>query len=69
MGISGISFWELMLILVGALLLFGSRRLPGMASDLGSAIRNIRRAIAADQPGAAAGTGAEGRPPREGASD
>jgi sec-independent protein translocase protein TatA len=49
MGLSGISFWEIMLILVVLLLLFGSKRLPGIASDLGSAIRDFRRSISSDQ--------------------
>lgn len=49
MGLSGISFWEIMLILVVLLLLFGSKKLPGIASDLGSAIRDFRRSISSDQ--------------------
>jgi sec-independent protein translocase protein TatA len=48
MGLSGISFWEIMLILVVLLLLFGSKKLPGIASDLGSAIRDFRRSISSD---------------------
>lgn len=50
MGLSGISFWEILLILVVLLLLFGSKKLPGIASDLGSAIRDFRRSISRDQP-------------------
>jgi len=49
MGISGVSFWEIMLIVVVLLLLFGSKKLPGIASDLGSAIRDFRRSMASDQ--------------------
>ena len=49
MGISGVSFWEIMLIVVVLLLLFGSKKLPGIASDLGSAIRDFRRSMSSDQ--------------------
>ena len=49
MGISGVSFWEIMLIVLVLLLLFGSKKLPGIASDLGSAIRDFRRSMSSDQ--------------------
>ena len=49
MGISGVSFGEIMLIIVVLLLLFGSKKLPGIASDLGSAIRDFRRSVSSDQ--------------------
>lgn len=45
MGLSGIGFTEILLILLVLLLLFGSKKLPGIASDLGSAIRGFRRAF------------------------
>jgi sec-independent protein translocase protein TatA len=48
MGISGVGFWEILLILVVLLLLFGSKKLPGIASDLGSAIRELRRSLSKD---------------------
>lgn len=47
MGLSGVSVWELLLVLVVLLLLFGSKRLPGIASDLGAAIRDFRRSFSA----------------------
>ncbi|AFL72148.1 twin arginine-targeting protein translocase, TatA/E family [Thiocystis violascens DSM 198] len=53
MGFSGIGFWELLLILVVVLLLFGSKRLPGIASDLGSAIRDFRRSVSSGGPAGA----------------
>lgn len=49
MGLSGIGFWEILLIVVVLLLLFGSKKLPGIASDLGGAIRDFRRSMASDQ--------------------
>lgn len=62
MGLSGIGFTELLLILLVLLLLFGSKKLPGIASDLGSAIRGFRRAFndkAEDEKGAPAETRGE----------
>ena len=49
MGLSGVSVWELLLVLVVLLLLFGSKRLPGIASDLGTAIRDFRRSLASPE--------------------
>ncbi|CRI64220.1 Sec-independent protein translocase protein tatA/E homolog (fragment) [Thiocapsa sp. KS1] len=48
MGVSGMSVWELLMVLVVVVLLFGSKRLPGIASDLGSAIRDFRRSVSGD---------------------
>jgi sec-independent protein translocase protein TatA len=62
MGLSGISFGELLLILVVLLLLFGSKKLPGMASDLGTAIRDFRRTFSNSQDTP------EGQPPASTAS-
>ena len=35
--------WEIALILVLALLLFGGKKLPSLAKDLGSGIKEFRR--------------------------
>jgi Tat protein translocase TatB subunit len=40
----GISIWELLLILVVVLIVLGPNRLPGVARNLGKAIRAIKRA-------------------------
>jgi sec-independent protein translocase protein TatA len=48
MGLSGIGFTEILLILVVLLLLFGSKKLPSIASDLGTAIRELRRSLSKD---------------------
>lgn len=37
--------WEIALILFLALLLFGGKKLPGLAKDLGQGIREFRRSI------------------------
>ena len=41
----GIGFKELLVILVIVLVLFGAKRLGSIGSDLGSAIKNFRKAL------------------------
>ena len=45
MGLSGISIWQLLIVLVIVLLLFGSKRLGSLGSDLGSAIKGFRQSL------------------------
>lgn len=40
----GLSPWELVVILVVVLLLFGAKRLPELGSGLGEGIKNFRKA-------------------------
>ena len=44
MGSFGISFWEIFLILVIALLVFGPSRLPEAARSIGKGLRWLRKA-------------------------
>lgn len=46
MGFSGIGITELLVILVILMLLFGTKRLKNIGSDLGSAIRGFRSSMA-----------------------
>ena len=46
MGLSGIGFWEVFVILLVVFLIFGCKRLVGIGSDLGAAIRDFRKALA-----------------------
>jgi sec-independent protein translocase protein TatA len=41
----GISVWQLVIILLIVLLLFGAKRLRNVGSDLGSAVKGFRSAI------------------------
>ena len=41
----GISIWQLLIVLVIVVLLFGTRRLKGLGSDLGGAIKGFRSAV------------------------
>lgn len=45
MGFGGISVWSLLLILVIVILLFGTKRLRSMGSDLGSALKNFKKSV------------------------
>ena len=46
MGFSGIGIWEILLILVVAVIVLGPSRLPEIARTLGKTIRAIRKASA-----------------------
>jgi sec-independent protein translocase protein TatA len=41
----GISIWQLLIILVIVLLLFGTKRLKSIGSDLGNAVKGFRSAM------------------------
>lgn len=41
----GISIWQLVIILVIVLLLFGTKRLKNIGGDLGGAIKGFRKAV------------------------
>ena len=45
MGFGGISIWQLLIILVIVLLLFGTKRLKNIGSDLGGAIKGFRKSM------------------------
>ena len=45
MGIGGISFWQILIILVVILVLFGGKKIRTMGSDLGEGLKGFKRAI------------------------
>lgn len=45
MGLGGISIWQLLIVLVIILLLFGTKRLKNVGSDLGEAIKGFRHSM------------------------
>lgn len=45
MGFGGISIWQMLIILVIVVLLFGTKRLRNIGTDLGTAIRGFRSSI------------------------
>ena len=48
MGIGGISIWQLLIILVIVLLLFGTKRLRNLGGDLGNAVKGFKNAMSDD---------------------
>lgn len=44
----GISIWQLLIIAVIIILLFGTKKLRGVGSDLGSAVKGFKKAISDD---------------------
>lgn len=53
MGIGGIGIWQLLIILVIVIMLFGTKRLRTMGSDLGSAVKGFRKSMSDENPEAA----------------
>jgi sec-independent protein translocase protein TatA len=45
MGFGGIGIWQLLIILVIVLLLFGTKRLKNIGSDLGNAVKGFKGAM------------------------
>ena len=48
MGIGGISVWQLLIILAIVIMLFGTKRLRTLGSDLGSAVKGFRKSMQDD---------------------
>lgn len=53
MGFGGISIWQLLIILLIVVMLFGTKRLKSLGSDLGDAIKGFRKSVNADEEKAA----------------
>ena len=49
MGLGGIHIWHLLILLVVVVVVFGSKRLAGAGEDLGTAIRDFRKAVRDDE--------------------
>ena len=45
MGIGGISFWQILIILVVILILFGGKKIRTMGSDLGEGLKGFKKPI------------------------
>ncbi|MGX1113501.1 sec-independent protein translocase protein TatA [Pseudoalteromonas sp. MBR-15] len=46
--LSGISIWQLVIILAIIVLLFGTKKLRGIGGDLGSAVKGFKKAVSED---------------------
>ena len=49
MGFGGISIWQLLIILLVVLVLFGSKKLRSIGSDLGQGVKGFKKAINDDE--------------------
>ncbi|QVM90423.1 twin-arginine translocase TatA/TatE family subunit [Pseudomonas entomophila] len=47
----GIGIWQLVIVLLIAFLLFGSKRLKGLGSDVGEAIQGFRKSMGGEAEG------------------
>lgn len=45
MGIGGISMWQLLILLLIVVLVFGTKRLRNMGGDLGAAVKGFRKGM------------------------
>jgi sec-independent protein translocase protein TatA len=45
MGLGGISIWQLLIVLAIVVMLFGTKRLRTLGSDLGSAVKGFRSSM------------------------
>lgn len=50
----GISIWQLLIVLLIVVMLFGSKRLRSLGSDLGGAIGGFRKSMGDSEPADAA---------------
>lgn len=49
MGLGGISIWQLAIILLIVILLFGTKRLKSIGGDVGEAIKGFRKSMNDDE--------------------
>lgn len=45
MGLGGISIWQLLIVLLIVVLLFGTKKLKSLGEDLGSAVRGFKKGL------------------------
>ena len=77
MGLGGLGMWEIMLIFLIILLVFGAKRLPEIGSSLGKGIREFKGSIreierelkVPDLPPPPTTTAADATPPTENESE
>ena len=67
MGLGGISIWQLLIILAIVVMLFGTKRLRTLGSDLGSAVKGFRKSMTEEESKAeeAAGQDDSSQPPAD----
>jgi len=48
MGLGGISMWQLLIVLLIVVLIFGTKRLKSIGGDMGGALKSFRKAMDSD---------------------
>ena len=49
MGVGGIGIWQLLIILLIVVMIFGTKRLRNLGSDLGGALKGFKTAVKDDE--------------------
>jgi sec-independent protein translocase protein TatA len=49
MGLGGISVWQLLIVLVIVVLIFGTKKLKNMGGDIGGAVKNFKSAMGVEE--------------------
>ncbi len=49
MGIGSIGIWQLLIVLLIVVMLFGTKKLRGIGSDLGSAVKGFKNALNSEE--------------------
>ena len=52
MGLGGISLWQLLIVLLIVVMIFGTKRLRSLGGDLGGALKSFRSAMESDEDAA-----------------
>ena len=61
MGLGGISLWQLLIILLIVVVIFGTKKLSSIGGDLGGAVKGFRKAMSDAESDDQAGSNAEAR--------
>jgi sec-independent protein translocase protein TatA len=59
MGMGGLHIWHLLIILVIVIMLFGTKRLSTLGSDLGDMVKGFRKSMSEDGEAAKPSDGSE----------
>lgn len=60
MGLGGISVWQLLIVLVIVVLIFGTKKLKNMGGDIGGAVKNFKSAMSEEEKAKQAEAEADG---------
>ncbi len=61
MGFGGISLWQLLIVLVIVIVIFGTKKLTNIGGDLGGALKGFRKAMSDSEAGTDGSDGAAAR--------